>query len=218
MRTIVFGDIHGNLPALDAMIQHAGRADRYVCVGDVVNYGPWGDECVDRIAALPNCEPLRGNHEVAFLQGSYDGVHPVARAFFEFCYPRFSRRELLTGYIEATQVGSFRAQHTLGDGYIFADTPIRLDRDYMIGHSHHQFVRTSDGHLLVNVGSVGQNRKDLRVCHYAVHGPEPGQVRLAGCVYDYLALIDEMKRQKYPEICLNYYLGKIGHGPLSFPS
>ncbi len=194
------------------MLSHAGPADRYVCLGDVVNYGPWGNECAERLAALPTCERLMGNHDLAFLGGTYDGMHPVARAFSEFCIPRFHRRELLATYTARCRVGSFQAQHTIDDGYVFPDTPLQLDQDYLIGHSHHQFVREADGHRLVNVGSVGQNRGDLRVCHYVVHGPGLGDVRLAGCLHDPLPVIAEMRRQGYPEICLNYYLGKISSG------
>lgn len=218
MRTIVFGDVHGNLPALEALLSHAGPADRYVCLGDTVNYGPWSDECAERVAALPACERLMGNHDLAFLHGKYDGTHPVARAFFDFCHPRFHRRDLLACYRQSCEVGIFRAQHTLDDEYIFKDTPLRLDRDYLIGHSHHQFMREANGHRLINAGSVGQNRRDLRVCNYVVHGPEPDEVRLSGCPYDHMRVIEEMRRQEYPAMCLDYYLGKIGNGPLLLPN
>lgn len=218
MKTVVFSDVHGNLPALEAMLHAAGPADRYVCLGDVVNYGPWSDECAERVAALPNCERLIGNHDLAFLQGTYEGTHPVARAFFEFCQPRFNRPELLANYREECDVGAFRAQHTLGDRYIFADTEISLDRNYLIGHSHHQFARESNGFRLINAGSVGQNRGDLRVCHYLVHGPGPADIRLAGCCCDPMPVIDEMRRQGYPVICIDYYLGKIGRGTPILPN
>jgi hypothetical protein len=218
MKTIIFSDVHGNLPALRAVLQTAGPADRFVCLGDVVNYGPWGDECAELIAALPGCERLMGNHDLAFLRGAYEGTHPVARAFFDFCNPRFHRQDLLAAYVDTCEVGTFRAQHTLAGAYIYPDTPLHLDRNYLIGHSHHQFIRQADGHRLVNVGSVGQNRGDARVCHYAVHGPAPGEVRLAGCVCDPGPVIHEMRRQGYPDVCLNYYLGKIGAGTPVLPA
>jgi predicted phosphodiesterase len=218
MKTIIFSDVHGNLPALEALLRHAGPANRYVCLGDVVNYGPWSNECAERVAALPTCERLMGNHDFDFLRGGYEGTHPVARAFFDFCHPRFRRRELLADYAESCEVGTFRAQHTLNGEYIFPDSPLHLDRDYLIGHSHHQFVRESNGHRLVNAGSVGQNRGDLRVCHYLVHGPGPSEVRLAGCSYDPMPVIEEMRCQGYPAICLDYYLSKIGSGTPLLPS
>jgi predicted phosphodiesterase len=218
MKTVVFSDVHGNLPALEAVLEHAGPADRYVCLGDVVNYGPWSHECAERIAGLPNCDRLMGNHDEAFLTGGYCGEHPLARAFFDFCFPRFQRRELLLGYVEACDVGAFRAQHTLNGSYVYADTPLQLDRNYFIGHSHHQFAREVDGYRLFNAGSVGQNRGDLRVCHYLIHGPGARDVRLAGCVHDPMPVIEEMRRQNYPTVCVDYYLGKIGRGAPVLPA
>lgn len=217
MRTIVFSDVHGNLPALEAMLAHAGPADRYVSLGDVVNYGPWSDECAERIASLPRCDRLMGNHDAAFLCGHYNGAHPVACAFFAFCRPRFHRLELLQSYVETCEVGAFRAQHTLDDRYVYPDTPVTLDRNYLIGHSHHQFMTAWGGFRLFNAGSVGQNRRDLRVCHYLVCGPGPEDVRLAGCTYDHDAMLAEMRRQGYPALCLEYYLGKVGSGPPVLP-
>lgn len=213
MKTIVFSDVHGNLPALEAMLAHAGSADRYVSLGDVVNYGPWSDECAERIAALPNCELLMGNHERFFLEGSYHGGHPVARAFFEFCHPRFQSRHLIQHYTESCVVGGYVAVHTIEDRYIYAHTAVSIDRNYLIGHSHHAFLREIGRHRLVNVGSVGQNRRDLQECCYAVHGPGD-EVRLELCRYDARPVIDRMRLMGYPEICLNYYLAKLGIGPL----
>ena len=213
MRTIIFSDVHGNLPALEAMLAHAGPADRYVCLGDVVNYGPWSDACAERIAALPACDRLMGNHDQAFIDRRYPGEHPVARAFFDFCQPRFHSAHLLSSYRDNCEVGTFLAQHTLDGRYVYADTEVDCDRDYLIGHSHHPFARAINGHRLVNVGSVGQNRRNLRICSYAVHGPGPSDVQLFHTGYDVDLLISEMRRLGYPEICLNYYLGKLIESP-----
>jgi predicted phosphodiesterase len=209
VRTIVFADVHGNLPALEAMLRHAGAADRFVCLGDVVNYGPWSDECVDRIEALPDCTKLTGNHDAAFLAGTYDGTHPVARAFFDFCWPRFHRREPLTRYEASTEVGCFRAQHTLDDRYVFADTPVELDANYLIGHSHHQFQRTVNGFELINAGSVGQNRARLDIVNYVVCGPGPRDAELVAFSYDPAPVIAEMRRLGYPAPCVDYYVSKL---------
>src|SRR6266568_7168235 len=64
----VFGDVHANLPALETFLgQVEGHVDAYLCLGDVVNYGPWNDECLERITALPEVTLLEGNHERLFL-------------------------------------------------------------------------------------------------------------------------------------------------------
>lgn len=208
MKTVIFGDVHGNLPALELMLRHAGRADRWICLGDVVNYGPWSNECADLIQTLPNCERLMGNHEEAFLAGWYSGAHPVARAFFDFCQPRFDRHAIVAAYKAGTEVGPFKVQHTIDGHYIFPDSALALDADYVVGHSHHQFVRRDRGFELYNAGSVGQNRKYLNVINYLVHGPGSRDMEMVGFTYDPDQVILEMKRQGYPPECVAYYTGK----------
>ena len=52
-RLAVLSDIHGNLPALQAVLEDAGRQsiDRYLQAGDYTG-GPQAAECL-RLAALP---------------------------------------------------------------------------------------------------------------------------------------------------------------------
>ena len=208
MRTVVFGDVHGNLPALEAMLAHAGRADRYVCVGDVVNYGPWSNECVDLIASIPNCDCLMGNHDAAFLNGRYDGKHPLVQAFFAHCYPHFTRHAPLRSYQESTAVGGFQVRHTLNDAYIFPDSDVQIDDNYIIGHSHHQFFREIGGRLLVNAGSVGQNRKFINVICYLQCGPGDTDVKMQSFAYDVSPVINRMADCGYPAECIAYYMNK----------
>ncbi len=48
----VISDIHGNVEALDAVLDEIGRlrADRIICLGDLVGYGPDSAECLRRSA------------------------------------------------------------------------------------------------------------------------------------------------------------------------
>ncbi len=65
-RLAVLSDIHGNLPALEAVladIQAQGTPDRYWVLGDLAVFCPWPAETIARLRALPN---------VAFLQGNTD--------------------------------------------------------------------------------------------------------------------------------------------------
>ena len=62
----VISDVHGNLPALEAalaFLDQTGVKD-VVCCGDVVGYGPWPNDCVERVAARAGCCVL-GNHDAA---------------------------------------------------------------------------------------------------------------------------------------------------------
>jgi predicted phosphodiesterase len=63
MRYAVIADIHGNLPALQAVLRDAGDVDGYIFLGDYCSDFPWYDEVVDTIRALPNAYVVRGNKE-----------------------------------------------------------------------------------------------------------------------------------------------------------
>jgi diadenosine tetraphosphatase ApaH/serine/threonine PP2A family protein phosphatase len=72
MRYAIFSDVHGNLDALQAVLQDLDlvmrqsgrRIDQYWCLGDVVGYGPQPAECLRLVRARCTvCIP--GNHDWA---------------------------------------------------------------------------------------------------------------------------------------------------------
>jgi putative phosphoesterase len=70
MRLAVLNDIHGNLPALEAVLVDVRQADvdRIVCGGDVI-VGPMSKAVLDRLSGLAMpVEYLLGNSEVAVLE------------------------------------------------------------------------------------------------------------------------------------------------------
>ncbi len=208
MRYLILGDVHGNLPALELVLAaEKGNYDVLISHGDVVNYGPWSNECVDLLAQQDNKILLKGNHEESFISGNYPGTKEVARAFFEFNVSEFSRLQAIEDYIDDYQLPPYSIQHTIGDKYIFKDTDIQIDRHYIVGHSHQQFYRHINGFDLYNTGSVGQNREFINVINYIVWDTK-GKPELKSIIYNPDIIIDEFKARHYPEICINYYSNK----------
>ena len=68
MRHALISDIHGNLEALNAVLQdiQEQRIDRIVCLGDLVGYGPNPCECLDLVIANATVTIL-GNHDQGAL-------------------------------------------------------------------------------------------------------------------------------------------------------
>jgi len=68
VKLALLADVHANLPALDACLEHAREqgADRFALLGDLVGYGPHPGEVVERCRWLQQEGALivRGNHDV----------------------------------------------------------------------------------------------------------------------------------------------------------
>ncbi|MCD6405289.1 MAG: metallophosphoesterase family protein [Planctomycetes bacterium] len=66
MRYAIFGDVHSNIEALDAVLAaiDAENCDEIFCLGDIVGYGANPKECLDRIRNR-QIVTVAGNHDLA---------------------------------------------------------------------------------------------------------------------------------------------------------
>jgi predicted phosphodiesterase len=83
----VFGDVHGNLEALEAVVaaMRGARVDRFVCLGDIVGYGADPAACIDVVRQL-DAVVVAGNHDLATAR-MLDITHfnSFARETVEWC-------------------------------------------------------------------------------------------------------------------------------------
>lgn len=65
MRFAIISDIHGNLPALDTVLEDAknNNIDDFIFVGDYCLSNPYPNECIQRIRCLEKKHIIRGNEE-----------------------------------------------------------------------------------------------------------------------------------------------------------
>ena len=208
MKVLILSDTHGNLPSLECVLLQEKSVDLVISLGDVVNYGPWSNECVDLLDTLDNKVLLLGNHEEAFLSGIYPGGNIIAKTFFKECYSKFDRKDKISNYLKKFSLGNSDFVHTLNENYIFLDTEITINKNTFIGHSHRMFSKMIENYRLINVGSVGQNRTNIDEINYAIWDTEKDLVSLIKKEYSADKLINEMKIKKYPDICLEYILSK----------
>ena len=89
MLTAIVSDIHSNIEALKAVLKdiEEHKADRIVCLGDVIGYGPQPLPCVD-IARTDFDFTILGNHEEAVLYGAV-GFNPKAKAAVDWTRDQF---------------------------------------------------------------------------------------------------------------------------------
>ncbi|PTS94273.1 metallophosphatase family protein [Pedobacter sp. HMWF019] len=64
IKIAIFSDVHGNLPALEAVLEDIERkgADQIYCLGDLVDFAPWSNEVIDLIR----------KHKIPCLMGNHD--------------------------------------------------------------------------------------------------------------------------------------------------
>lgn len=197
MRVAALNDIHGNLPALDAVLAEvdAEGVDAVVCGGDTVS-GPFSRGVFDRLTSLPNAFFVRGNADREVLEGiDTFGVDWVAeRAILGEERLAVVGSWPLTVELEVAGLGRTLFCHAIPS----ADDPIftritpdedvvellgNVDAELLVcGHTHVQFDRVlSTGLRVVNAGSVGMPYEGRRGAFWALLGPS---VELRRTEYD----------------------------------
>jgi predicted phosphodiesterase len=180
---VILYDIHGNLPALEAVLAEVERAgaDRYLLGGDYGTPSPAPRETLARLRELPNATWIRGNGE-RWLREPPE-IPEVLEAYKEF-EGILSEDEIdwLYGLPEQAELDGILYVHgsPLSDVESFAPAPEEdeeqmlvdvHDQTVVFGHSHQQFRRPGPrGTNLVNPGSVGM--------------PLDGDVRAAWATWD----------------------------------
>lgn len=119
MRIALFGDIHANLEALEAVLADAstqGVTD-YVCMGDVVGYNPDPVACIAKIQEM-GCPTIKGNHdEDASGTHSLDSMNPIAAAAMKWTREQLDdeHRLWLRQLRMVRQIASFTVVHSTLD-------------------------------------------------------------------------------------------------------
>lgn len=136
----VFGDVHGNLPALETVlndIEERGIRQKF-CLGDLVDFAPWGNEVIEKIRSL-NIPCLMGNHDERI---AFDiSVIPLSRHSEEETAARFLAIDYSKKYI------------TEENKAFLSELPFHLKLNYKIGEKHwniqlvHSSLESNDTYL-----------------------------------------------------------------------
>jgi len=162
-------DIHGNLPALERVLEDAEAegVDRWLLGGDYGTPSPWPLETLDRLRSLEPATWIRGNGERWLRDPPLDRpeVMEVYELFagglpddlVEWLYGLPPQAELEgVLYVHGSPLAdddSFAPQAQEGEERLLAGV---RDRLVVFGHSHQQFRRPGpEGTELLNPGSVG---------------------------------------------------------------
>ncbi|HEU0299565.1 MAG TPA: metallophosphoesterase family protein [Longimicrobium sp.] len=169
MRYALISDVHANLPALRAVLEHIGGqpdlAGTYH-LGDLVGYAPWPDETVAllRSAGVPG------------VAGNYDSTVAVDAAH---CGCRYEdpRQEALSHQSYAWTRGHVSA----GTRRFLGSLPFRLDLRPRGGHAPGPTVVLVHGTPTLNTLYWTEDRPDSFCLKMAAHaGARPGDVVCCG--------------------------------------
>jgi putative phosphoesterase len=206
MRVAALYDVHGNLPALEAVLADVDAAGvtEVVSGGDLVA-GPLPSECLARLRER-GARFIRGNADRLVLE-PHDETDGFARG-------RLSRQELdevaaWPGTLELDVDGLGRvlfchASPRSDDEILSAGTPAAVaaeaiagvSADVVVGgHTHQQYDRIVGDVRLVNPGSVGLPYEGRPGAYWALLGPE---VELRRTDYEVVGAVDQLEATGFP--------------------
>jgi len=218
MRIAILSDIHGNVPALEAVLADAREqgAEQLICLGDLAFMGPQPGECVARIRDL-GIPCIHGNTDLFLLEaagitpnrplslpkGALDGMMPtlrwqverMARADLEFLAALpFSHRMKVDGQ---TLLFVHASPHDVMAGIRPTMSPDEIrpllrgeEADWIIvGHVHEPYVFRFEGRWLANPGAVGAPRDGDSRASYAILDTARSSFAVRRVAYDWEAAV-----------------------------
>jgi len=218
MKVGILSDIHGNFPALQAVVD-AGKTknvEKWVFLGDLVGYYYWPKACFEALQDL-KAVCIKGNHERMMLEARRDCA--ALKRFTQKYGQGFkvALEELSQEQIDFIEQWQDFLELSIDDRSVFLCHGSPQDRDVYVypdagqsvreamcvaargvtlyGHTHYQVCwRLKEG-FVINPGSVGQPRDRRPGAHWALWDTETMEVELNCEEYDIDRVI---------EACLTY--------------
>jgi diadenosine tetraphosphatase ApaH/serine/threonine PP2A family protein phosphatase len=209
MRVAALYDVHGNLPALDAVLAEVPDDAEIVVGGDAFS-GPMPSETLERLRGLgPRARFIHGNADRDL--GPYEEAW---RARYEWLWAQLSEadRSFVESWpstitLEVDGLGPTLFCHGTPRSDLEAITAITSDgrlqeilsavkEQTVCGHTHHQFDRRIDDRRVVNAGSIGMPYEGRPGAYWALLGPE---VVFRRTEYDLEAAADAIRATTYPD-------------------
>lgn len=227
MRLAIFSDIHGNMHALDAVLQDidAQSPDSVYCLGDLVGYGAFPNEVIEAIRSR-DIPAIMGNYDdgVGFDRDECGCAYttPESRRlgdlslFWSREQVTPENKEYLRSLLPSIRFVEGEKEFLLVHGsprrineYVYEDRPLaNLERiaksaeaDVLVfGHTHLPYSKEVAGVLLVNDGSVGKPKDgDARACYVLIDVEVDVKVEFRRVPYDVAAATAAVRESGLPD-------------------
>ena len=215
MRIALFGDIHSNLEALNAVLADAQAhgCTHYVCLGDIVGYNADPKACLDIVRAL-DCPVIKGNHdELACLETNPQNVSALANEGIDFTRSKLQPEDFvwLNNLKFVRQVRDFTIVHATLDtphkwGYVLNQLDAGASFSYQhtqlcfYGHTHvpRAYVRDHQVRTLENWQNIViEPGRKYFINIGSVGQPRDGDWRASYVIYHALDRYAELRRLEY---------------------
>jgi len=214
----VVSDIHGNLPALQAVLRKIDElgCERIISLGDVTGYYAQPSECISLLQERKAIQ-LLGNHDQYLIDGAGCPRSKLVSELLKHQEKAVTAEQVsfLSGlesrYDEGTASFVHGGWRDPVDEYVYRVDPTRFPGDFQFffsGHTHVQCkVPIGDRRLYCNPGSIGQPRDGDCRSAFAVFTGE--DVELYRVDYDIDAAAQAMQAAGFDEerLWLNLYEG-----------
>ncbi|MEO6995822.1 MAG: YfcE family phosphodiesterase [Lacunisphaera sp.] len=229
MKFLIVSDLHGNWPALAAVVAAEKKIDGIICLGDIVNYGPHPVPCVEWVQdhAMKGWV-VQGNHDRALGCNEDPKCSPPYRRLAA-AMQAYTATQLCSGAKDYLAHLPVFLNHTMDDvtfvlchaapsDPLYAYVPVENMRRWedevgraghpdflLVGHTHHAFVRQIGDTTIINPGSVGQPKDGDERAAYAIW--DNGIVELRRARYDVQSVVNDLAKCAPAEIA--HQLGRI---------
>ncbi len=214
MRYGVFGDIHSNIQAFDAMLDamQGLNVGGYLCLGDLVGYGADPRPVLERVREI-DPRLVAGNHDWGVAgRLSLNYFNQQARAAIHWTRSVLARADVawlgsLEPYLEDGDITLAHGTVHEPDRFDYLQTPYDAYLSFQalktstgfVGHSHipvtffdgtpvsydvEERVELEDRRAIVNVGSVGQPRDEDPRASFGIFDEEARIVEIHRVEYD----------------------------------
>ena len=214
MRIALFGDIHANLEALEAVVEDAREqhCSDYVCLGDVVGYNANPAECLEIVREM-NCPVVKGNHdEDAAGDHSLETMNPTAATALMWTREQLTpeQRLWLRKLRIVRQVADFTVVHSTLDqptnwNYVTNRFDAMSNFSYQFtqvcfhGHTHvpRVYIKDSKVHEVAAESVVVEPGAKYFINAGSVGQPRDGDWRSCYAIYDIESRLIVFRRVEY---------------------
>lgn len=212
-RLALIADVHGNLPALEAIIAAIGsEVDGWICAGDIAGHLPCVDETAARLREI-GALCVKGNHDEALVEGYGIPRSSAATRVLQLqrAYASEETKKWLAGLPERLDLDFGGTAVTVLHGG--PDAPLHQkvtqvtddirafakNRIVVLGHHHHVLEDIGPDHMVLNPGPVGLPSDGVTDARAMVLDVEARRVRRIEAPYATTTLLRRMAGLGYDE-------------------